>query len=103
MLGVERTVFKGRGQEHEFLQIREGPGGLLFYVMQVSGQKEAAFQLLSLTDTVVVFENLLQDFPQKITYALLSDASLLVTMEGPGPDGQAKRIDYPYQRMTKSE
>ena len=99
MLGMARTVAKGKVVEHEFLQIREGPGGDLFYVAQPSGQKEAAFQLKSLTETEVVFENPQHDFPQKITYTLKADGSLLAAIEGPGPDGQVKRIEFPYQRL----
>ncbi len=49
MLGMVRTIAKGRVVEHEFVQIREGPGGDLFYVSQPSGQKEATFQVAFLT------------------------------------------------------
>lgn len=100
MLGMSRTVAKGRVVEHEFLQIREGPGGDLFYVAQPSRQKEAAFQLKSLADTEVVFENLQHDFPQKISYTLKADGSLLAAIEGPGADGTTKRIEYPYGRVN---
>lgn len=99
MLGMARTVAKGKVVEHEFLQIREGPGGDLFYVAQPSGQREAAFQLKSLTDSEAVFENQQHDFPQKITYTLKPDGLLLAAREGPGPDGQVKRLEYPYQRV----
>ncbi len=99
MLGMARTVVKGKVVEHEFIQIREGPGGDLFYVAQRSGQKEAAFQIKSLTDTEVVFDNPQQDFPQRITYTLKADGSLLAALEGPDPAGQGKRIEFSYQRM----
>ena len=99
MLGMARTIAKGRVVEHEFLQIREGPGGDLFYVAQPSGQKEAAFQVKSLTDTEVVFENPQHDFPQKITYTLRPDGSLLAAVEGPGPDGATKRNEFLYGRV----
>ena len=42
MLGMGRTVSKGKELEHEFLQIREGPDGVLYYVAQPSGQPEAS-------------------------------------------------------------
>lgn len=100
MLGMGRTVVKGKEREHEFLQIREGPGGALFYIAQVSGQKEAAFQVKSMTDTAVVFENQLHEFPQRIIYTLQSDGSLLVASEGDGPDGQPKRSEFLYQRAN---
>jgi len=100
MLGMGRTVLKGKVREHEFLQIREGPGGELFYVAQPSGQKEAAFQVKSMTDTAVVFENQLHDFPQRILYTLQPDGSLLAAIEGNAPDGQPKRVEFFYQRVN---
>jgi hypothetical protein len=99
MLGMARTVAKGKVVEHEFLQIREGPGGTLFYVAAPSGQPETAFQLLTLTDTEAVFENRLYDFPQRISYTRQADGSLLAVIEGPNPDGTTKRSEFPYQRI----
>jgi hypothetical protein len=99
MLGMARTLAKGRGIGHEFLQIREGPGGDLFYVSQASGQAEAAFQIKSLSDTEVVFENPAQDFPQTISYSHRPDGSLLAILEGPGPDGQPKRVEYLFLKI----
>jgi hypothetical protein len=98
MLGMARTVAKGKVQEHEFLQIREGPGGELFYVALPSKQKEAAFKLITQSETETVFENKEHDFPQTIGYRLNADGSLLAWIEGPRPDGTTKRIEYAYQR-----
>ncbi len=100
MLGMGRTVVKGKGREHEFLQIREGPGGALFYIVQPSGQKEAAYQIKSMSDTELVFENQLHDFPERVIYTLKPDGSLLVAGEGNGPDGQSKRVETSYQRVS---
>lgn len=99
MLGMGRTVAKGRVMEHEFLQIREGPGGELFFIAQPSGQSPGTFQLKSISETEVVFENLQHDFPQRISYTFKSDNSLLAAIEGPGADGQVKRIEFTYQRV----
>jgi hypothetical protein len=99
MLGMERTLEKGKVREFAFLQIREGPGGGLFFVLQVSGHKEAAFQSKSLTDTAVVFLNQLQDFPQTISYTLQPDGSVLAVEEGTGADSQAKRVEVVYHRI----
>lgn len=100
MLGVSRTVLRGKAIEHEFLQIREGPGGALYYIALPSGQKEAAFQIKSLSATEAVFENLQHDFPQRVSYALQPDGSLLAAIEGPGKDGQMRRVEFPYQRLS---
>jgi len=100
MLGMSRTVVKGRVTEYEFMQIREGPGGTLFFVAHPSGQKEAAFQLLELGDQAVIFENQAHDFPQRILYTRQSDGSVLAAIEGPLlPDSTRKRIEFPYERV----
>jgi hypothetical protein len=100
MLGMSRTIARGKVVGHEFIQIREGPGGALYYIAMPSGQKEAAFQIVSLSATEAVFENPQHDFPQKISYTLQSDGSLLATIEGPGKDGQTRRIEFPYKRIN---
>jgi hypothetical protein len=98
MLGMGRTISKGRVVEHEFMQIREGPGGMLFFVAQPSGQKEATFQVGSLSEMAVTFENPQHDFPQKITYALQADGNLLAVVEGVDSNGKTRRIDFLYKR-----
>jgi hypothetical protein len=99
MLGMGRTVSRGKVTEYEFLQVREGPGGALYYIAQPSGQKEAAFQVVSLDAAGVIFENPQHDFPQRITYSLQPDGSLLAAIEGPGADGQIRRIEFFYKRI----
>jgi hypothetical protein len=99
MLGMARTVAKGKVLEFEFTQIREGPGGELFYVAQPARQKEAAFKLVAQTDTDVVFENKEHDFPQTIVYSLRPDGTLQAYVEGPRADGTTRRIEYGYRRV----
>jgi len=99
MLGMGRTIAKDRVIEHEFMQIRVGPGGDLFYVAAPSGQETTTFQLKSLSDKEVVFENPNHDFPQRVMYTLRADGSVLAAVEGANPDGTVKRIEFPYQRI----
>jgi hypothetical protein len=99
MLGMSRTISRGKVIEHEFIQIREGPGGALFFIALPSGQKEAAFQVVSLGATEAVFENPQHDFPQKISYTLQPHGTLLAAIEGPGKDGQTRRIEFAYKRI----
>lgn len=98
MLGMSRTLLRGRATEQEFLQLREGPGGDLFLIIQPTGAKPATFKSLKATAGEIVFTNQLQDFPQTIVYALRSDGTLAVTKEGPGDDGQVRKIETVYQR-----
>lgn len=99
MLGMSRTIARGKVVEHEFIQIREGPGGALYYIAMPAGQKEAAFQIVSLSATEAVFENPQHDFPQKISYTLQPGGSLLAAIEGPGKDGQTRRVEFPYKKI----
>jgi Domain of unknown function (DUF6265) len=99
MLGMSRTIAKGRVLTHEFMQIREGPGGMLFFVAQPAGQAEGTFQHVSLTADEVVFENPLHDFPRRISYARQPDGGLLAFIEGPEADGTTKRIEFAYGRV----
>jgi hypothetical protein len=100
MLGMGRTIAKDRVIEHEFMQIRVGPGGTLFYVASPSGQETTTFQLKTLADKEVVFENLTHDFPQRVMYTLRADGSVLAAIEGANPDGTTKRIEFPYVRVS---
>ena len=98
MLGMGRTLARGRMVEHEFNQIREGPGGDLFFIAQPSGQKSATFKMLSLAESAVVFENKEHDFPQTVGYELRADGTLFAYIEGPAANGTTKRFEFSYQR-----
>jgi hypothetical protein len=101
MLGMSREVAKGKVVAHEFTQIREGPGGELFFVALPSRQKEATFKVVSQTDTETVFENKEHDFPQTVGYRLNPDGSVLAWIEGPRADGTTRRVEYAYKRVMQ--
>ena len=95
MLGMSRTVAKGRIAEHEFIQIRVQDGRLV-YIAQPSTQATTTFTAVSATDRDVVFENLAHDFPQRVIYRKgEGGATLQARIEGLR-DGQLRGIDFPY-------
>jgi hypothetical protein len=98
MLGMARTLVRGRVTEHAFMQVREGPGGVLYFIIQPSRQKETTFLSSSVGEREAVFENPQHDFPQKITYTLAGDGSLRVVEEGAGSDGQPRKQELMYRR-----
>lgn len=100
MLGMARTVERGRTVAVVFEQIREGPGGDLFYISQAGGTKQSTFKSVRISATEVVFLNQLQEFPQSISYLLSSTGTLQVIIEGTGEDGDQKRQESVYQRVT---
>ena len=96
MLGMSRTVANGRTTEYEFLLLRQGEDGEIYYVAKPAKQPEAAFKLVKLTANEVVFENAGHDFPQRILYTKKEDGMLLAAIEGT-KDGKTRRVEYPYR------
>ncbi len=99
LFGVGRTVRDSRTVAYEFLQIREIEAGGLEYIARPSGQAEAAFLLVRLSDSEVVFENLDHDFPQRIMYRLEGPDSLLGRIEGK-VGSKARSVDFPMTRAN---
>ena len=82
MMGMSRTIADGKTVAYEFLLIREDEQGGIQYVAKPSGQPEASFKLVKSGPKEVVFENPTHDFPQKISYRLEPDGSLLAELAG---------------------
>nr|WP_316643427.1 DUF6265 family protein [uncultured Roseateles sp.] len=98
MLGLSRTVKKGKTVEHEFLQIRANAEGRLVYIALPSGQKETTFTLVSTSGGVVTFENPQHDFPQRVIYRLLQGQRLTARIEGLR-NGVLRGIDFPMKKV----
>lgn len=96
LLGVSRTVKRGKTVAHEFMQIREtGPGQIAFIALP-SGQSEASFPLVRLSGQEAVFENPQHDFPQRVIYRREGDL-LTGRIEG-SEGGETKGFDFPMKR-----
>ena len=93
MLGMSRTVRKGRTAEYEVLRIASGPDGKLAFTAQPSGQPQASFTLVREDGESFVFENPAHDFPQRIIYRRVGNSGLHARIEGKGKD-----IDFPMKR-----
>ena len=100
MLGSSRTVRGDKLVAHEFVLLRER-GEQLAYEVQPSGQAATVFLSIKLEEASVVFENLQNDFPQRVAYERKGN-ELLAWIEGPrrGQPGQMRRIEYPYRRVA---
>jgi hypothetical protein len=97
MLGMSRTVSKGRTVAFEQLRIEE-QGGKLVYIASPSGQSTASFAQTELGDGFVAFADPKHDFPQRIRYRLQDGGSLLAQIEGQ-QGGKAKVIEFPMSRV----
>ena len=87
MLGVSRTVSRGRMSAFEYLRIVERDGGLV-YIAQPGGNPPTEFVLTTLTATRAVFDNPRHDYPKRIVYELSAEGDLSATigyMKGGSP------------------
>lgn len=96
MLGVNRLVRDGKLRFYEFLRIRQ-IGDSILYIVKPSGQKEASFTLIEVSDSLAVFENPEHDFPQRIVYQLNGDGTLAARIEGM-QNGKERVENFPYRR-----
>lgn len=96
MIGTSHTYLGERTIEYEFILIRANAQGEVHYVAKPSGQPEASFKLTRASTTEAVFENPQHDFPQKISYVLKGDGSLVAAIEGT-KGGKARRVEFPYR------
>lgn len=96
MVGMSRTVRDGKLVEYEFIRLFEREGKLVYQAMP-SRQAPAEFTSTAVSDTLMIFENLAHDFPQRIIYRRRGADSLVARIEGPGPGGP-RGVDFRFAR-----
>jgi hypothetical protein len=96
MIGLSQTVSDDKTSGYEFLRIEEKDGKLVYTAIP-SGQTETSFYQVQLNDTMVVFENMEHDFPQRIIYTLLNKDSFNARVEAT-ENGGLKGFDLPMKR-----
>lgn len=92
MLGVSRTVSRGKMSAFEYLRIVDRDGGLI-YVAQPGGNPPTEFVLTELTTTRAVFDNPRHDYPKRIAYELSAEGDLSATI-GFMKGGSPRRFEY---------
>lgn len=98
MFAVSRSIRDSRTVAFEYLRIEESAEGSLALFASPSGQSPARFDMVSLTNNEVVFENPEHDFPQRMVYSLTQDGRLIGRIEGQS-NGRPKSIDFPMSRI----
>lgn len=94
------TTMKGDSIiDSELVVIREA-GKHLMYEAHPRNQASAVFHSIELTDSTVVFENRLHDFPQRVGYERFGVDSLVAWIEGTR-QGKLHRIIFPYHRVKQ--
>ncbi len=99
MFAVSRSIRDSRTVAFEYLRIEESGDGSLALFASPSGQSPARFDMVSLTNNEVVFENSEHDFPQRIIYRLAQDSRLIGRIEGQS-NGQLKSIEFPMSKIN---
>ena len=99
MFAVSRSIRDSRTVAFEYLRIEESGDGSLTLFASPSGQSPARFDMVSLTNNEVVFENSEHDFPQRIIYRLAQDSRLIGRIEGQS-NGQLKSIEFPMSKIN---
>lgn len=98
MLGVSRTVAGDSLREYEQVAMLER-GGRLVYAAAPARQAPAEFESITVSDTLVIFENSAHDFPQRIIYRRRGADSLVARVEGTR-GGRTRGSDFPYRRVA---
>lgn len=72
MLGIHRDVFANGRSSFEYLRIMRTREGIV-YVASPGGRLGTSFSMKEIADQRIVFENLENDFPQRIIYSRSGD------------------------------
>jgi hypothetical protein len=83
MTGTTRYISHNRATSFEFSRI-EAQDSTVVFAASTEGKPFDEYNLKTLIDEYVVFENLKKTFPQRIIYRLASDGSLIPRNEGEG-------------------
>jgi hypothetical protein len=84
--------------DYEVVVLRQH-GARFAYEAHPFGQETATFLSTTVTDSLVIFENLKHDFPQRVGYRRVGADSLLAWVEGPSK-GKTKRNEFVYRRVA---
>lgn len=96
MLAMSRTVRQGAVSDFEFIRIAEVDGRLTYFASP-RARSPVPFTAVEASAERIVFENTSHDFPQRVIYWREGDA-LVARIEGPGPGGKPRGIQWKFVR-----
>ena len=85
MIGMGRTIAKGRMVFFEYLRIESRADGI-YYVAHPKARPGTDFKLVRAEGQSATFENLAHDFPKRLIYRKNADGSLTTRVEGDGTE-----------------
>jgi hypothetical protein len=101
MLGIHRDVDSAGFVWFEYLRIEMQAGGMVYAAMP-GGRPAVQFAFKEGGRNHVVFENLENDFPQRIIYRLNDDGTLLARIEGL-ENGTVKAREWMWRKAKRIE
>ena len=101
MVGAGQTVMQDKTQDYEYLRLEARPDGV-YYVTLPSGNRESAFKLATVAaderNTVFTFDNVVDEFPQRVVYVRAAEGWLYASIEGK-LKGEDRKVIYPMRRV----
>ena len=108
MVGISQTIVQDRRhgtgpqtQDYEYLRLEVRPDGV-YYVVIPAGEKETAFKLGSVGETLgrttYTFASTRDEFPQRIAYMRGSEGWLYAQVAGK-VGGEPREVTYPMQHV----
>jgi hypothetical protein len=101
MVGASQTAMLGKTLSYEFLRL-EPRADAIYYIPMPSGRKDEAFKMVSRKtdgeDEIFTFENVSNEFPQRIIYRHAVDGWLYAHVGGQ-VNGEAKEVIYPMRHV----
>ena len=100
IVSAHKEIRKGRAVSADFEMFFEKDGRVIFHPSPNGNKSEHSFPLVSYDALArrAVFENREHDFPQVFIYEQPTLDVLRITLEGPGKDGNPKRIVFEMRR-----
>lgn len=98
LFGVGRTVAGDKVVSYEYMRLETGNEGVNMIVKPKSHPTEVSFKMIKNEAGEVVFQNIENDFPQRIIYRKQGDNSIFARIEGDQKDPK-KAMDLPMQRI----
>jgi len=95
--GKGRTFENGQANDWETMRIEQRNDGIYFVAKPKENAEETSFKLVRSYQNQVLFENMQNAFPKRITYDF-STVELNARIEGP-KDGKWTTIDFPMKRV----
>ncbi len=101
MVGASQTAMQGKTQSYEYLRL-EPRADAIYYIPAPSGHKESQFKMVSRKtdgdDEIFTFENVSNEFPQRIIYRHGAGGQLFAHVAGQ-INGENKEVIYPMRRV----